>query len=248
MDDCVKEYFVATDRTFQQVVEWISTQLSSRNLAITGYREIQLKKPICGNKDEEHEWDNVYNFSRTAHATMRHLMLTVTELVRFHDPGSSQPSKKRNAGAIRMNQAPTGFSTEINHGYHLASSPYEARRLSAHFDMLFPHYHMQNWLDGIDVGQPCRSRRDQLVVVDYHNNDVHVVWLMIVTLSVRMESCNHEGMMRFNADPYLVVYRMEPPTEQPLRYLFPKPDLDEDAKKVTELEKKIEGLTLGDKQ
>ena len=239
----VKEYFVATDGTFQQVVEWISAQLSNRNLAITGYREVQLNKPICGNKHEEHEWDNLYHFARTAHATMRHLMLTVTKLDLFYNPGSSQPSKRRNERAIRLTPAPPRFPTEINHKEHLASSPDETRHLSARFDMLFPQLHIQNWLEGIDVGER-RSRRDQLVVVNYHNNDVHVVWLMIVTLSVGMQSPSHEGMMRLNADPYLVVYRMEPPTEQPL----PKFDLDEDVNIVTELEKKIKGLTLDDKR
>ena len=104
------------------------------------------------------------------------MMLHITGLWQYHHPVPSEPSRSRNAGAILAPPPPEAYSTPINAGNHLAGNRFEAQWFSAHFDMLFPHFHIENLLSGIAVYEK-RNFSNQLVAVDHQH---FVVWNVII--------------------------------------------------------------------
>lgn len=199
-----KHYFVKSDPTFLNVLEWIGRQRANNSLQITGYREIQLSQPIQGNDPDHHNrWQRMYDFSRTAHVTLRYCMLSVTGLLEYHDPDTTNPARERNIGAIEVRQPPPEYARAINFRNHLAQNNIEAQWFSAHYDMLFPHFHIENRLRGINEDQ-TRNFEDQLVVVDHQNL---VVWNVITTLKVRR--LRNDGGLVIEATPLIAVYRLE---------------------------------------
>ena len=200
------------------ILHWIGTQKGNHGLRITGYHEVRLPY-ISGNEEDPQQWQRVYDFSRTVHVTLRYLMLTVAGILHFHDPGLSEPSKTRNRDSMVVTVDPR-LNREINHNNHLAQNVYEAQWVSAHFDMLFPHFHIENLLNGIGVGERRYIPSNELVIVDTTHR---VVWNVIVSLSVTsLINAQFPGKLRFEAIPTLTFYRMEyeqlpyPPPHCPL--------------------------------
>ena len=225
-----KRYFVRTDDTFQQVIEWIAEQRTPRyGLDVTGYREIQLSYISGDNMHYDCLWGRMYDFSRTAQATLRYLMLTVTGLIQFHDPGFGKRAKPRNQSHVYIPCPHPKYSKEINYGNHLAGSKYEAQWISAHFDMLFPHFHIENRLEGLRLYEE-RQFFDSIVIIDIHH---HVVWNLVVTLTVRkLYEAPYGSPFQLLAIPLLAVHRMEyvhqPPHPVP-NYPFLQRPLDDNA-------------------
>ena len=73
--------------------------------------------------------------------------------------------------------------------------------------MLFPHFHIENLLDGIGVWERRFIPSNELVIVDTTHR---VVWNVIVSLNVtRLVKDQFPGKVRFEAIPMLTFYRME---------------------------------------
>ena len=97
----------------------------------------------------------------------------------------------------------------MNAGGVLASSKVEAEWVSAHFDMLFPHFHIENRIQNLHPGPLPVSMRDKMIVVNVASN---TVWEFIITLSVTRWPDIVLGLQRkkvFNAIPIIIVYRLE---------------------------------------
>lgn len=177
-----KQYFVKTDWTYLQVANWIQCELIAGRLHSTESCTVSLDF-ISGNDVNEHNaqrWTNMYHFSRTASVTMRYMMLCGTGLLRFHDPDIGPYAKRRNSARIRCTNK-TQSVIGINYDGRLASNACEAQWISAHFDMLFPHFHVQNQLESIIPGEVRSLPTNELVVMDTRH---HMVWQIIVSLQV----------------------------------------------------------------
>ena len=67
--------------------------------------------------------------------------------------------------------------------------------MSAHFDMLFPHFHIKNRIQNLQPGQRPVSMRGEMIVV---NRERNTVWDFIITLYVtRLPDIQHKKV--FNA-------------------------------------------------
>ena len=220
-----KQYFIKTDATFQQIYAWMRAE-QRRGLEVTEYCEI--RRPFINGNAEPHnpanprprEWSRMYDFSRTAHAILRLMMLKVTELIQLHNPEIAQAVRRRNEANFDVPAPVPRYNRPINHGNHLAGDEYEAQWITAHFDMLFPHFYIENRLNGIQINEVRALRNNQLVIVDTR---YHVVWEMIVSLDItRLEDPDPRlgvpVLWRFNAIPNVAVIRMEykyPPGHRP---------------------------------
>lgn len=208
-----KQCFVKTDWTYLQVEDWINGELKAERFRSTGSCSVKLKF-ISGNDEDKHcaqRWTRMIDFSRTASATIRYMMLHGTGLLKYHNPKISYPAKSRNKARISC----TPLGTAINDDDRLARNAYEAKWISARFDMLFPHFHVENQLEGIKRGEVKSLPTNQLLVMDTHH---HTVWRITVALRVtRLEYDNYW----FKAVPSVQVDRYEWQLHSAPEYPFP---------------------------
>ena len=168
------------------------------------------------------------------------MMLHITGLWQYHHPVPSEPSRSRNAGAILAPPPPEAYSTPINAGNHLAGNRFEAQWFSAHFDMLFPHFHIENLLSGIAVYEK-RNFSNQLVAVDHQH---FVVWNVITTLIVMRHPSKLNGRLVFQCEPFIAVYRMQQPYLMRVPFPFPLPPLVEENDDVEGIRWNIQNYSL----
>lgn len=173
----------------------------------------------------------MYDFSRTVGATLRLMMLKGTGLLEYHDPALKATARGRNEFYMK----PQTSGTSINDLGRLAGNTYEAQWVSAYFDMLFPHFFLENQLTGIVPGEPRSLPTNELIVLDIHH---HVFWQMEVSLKVeKLEA--PPNFVRFEAKPTFTVklrkYRPPPPIPAPRYPLGPAPGPDDVVKKMDDL-------------
>lgn len=233
-----KHYFVKTDPTFVTIFQWMTTEVREGRLRQTGNCRIQLNQIYSNDDVNNRAWRREYDFSRTAAATLRYLMLRVTRISELFDHDTlSQPALGRVGTDLQNPQQIVRVGVAMNDGGHLARNNVEAEWVSAHFDMLFPHFHIENRIRDLHPGQQRPvSMRDEMIVV---NTESCTVWDFIITLSVtRMPDVQHRKV--FNGLPIIVVYRLDSHQNKPLvNYPFNPPD-DED---VDEIESRMAQLT-----
>ena len=210
MGEPYKHYFVKTDPAFRQVYDWAGAVIRDGNFTLTGHGECQSNY-IAGNNGMGHTlqanpdictWARTYDFSRTAHRTMRSYMLNLfglDQIPGYTNPEGSEPSNTRNTNLYTRAQGNQDFTRPANFGNHLAANAYEAQWLVAHYDMLFPHFYIENKIGNIRPGDN-RSINRQLLVVDYSN---YVIWNIITTLSIRCHRVP-PGDYEFRATPMVI--------------------------------------------
>ena len=217
-----KHYFVKTDPTFVTVLQWMTAELGAGRLGRTGYRRIQLDRIYSNDCVNNMAWRREYDFSRTTAVTLRYLMLTVTGILGpglFDHNTLSQPALGRVVTDLQNPQQIVREGVEMNAGGLLANTRVEAEWVSAHFDMLFPHFHIENRIHLSPL--PVVSMGDEMIVVNIASN---TVWDFIITLSItRLPDIQHKKV--FNALPIIIVYRLESHPSMPLmNYPFASPN------------------------
>ncbi len=207
-----KHYFVKTDPAFQQVYGWANAVIQAGNFTLTGHGQCQSDY-IAGNNGNGNTlaanpaictWANPYHFARTAHRTMRLYMLKLFVLDQVVDPEGSEPSHTRNTNLYGVAPVNPNFARPANFGNHLAANPNEAQWLVAHYDMLFPHFYIQNKIANIQP-QQHRGINRQLIIVDYVN---FVIWDIVTTLSIRCHRVP-PGDYEFRAKPMVIYNRYD---------------------------------------
>ena len=76
-----KHYFVKTDPTFVTIFQWMTAEEGAGRLRQTGYCRIQLDHIYSNDGVNNMAWGRNYDFSRTAAATLRYLMLSITGIL-----------------------------------------------------------------------------------------------------------------------------------------------------------------------
>ena len=117
------------------------------------------------------------------------MMLKGAKLDGFHNPGISQPAKRRNEGNLHFRPDPIDLTQQFNR--------YEAQWLSAHFDMLLPHFFVEKQLENIQLHRVRALPTNELVVVDINND---IIWQIIVSLRVEMVD-----RVTYNATPTVTI-------------------------------------------
>ena len=213
MDEPDKHYFVKTDPAFCLVQKWVN-DATRDHFTCTGYGECQSHYITGnnGNKEDTLEtnpnictWTRPYDFSRTAHHTMRSYMLKLFELDRMVDPEGSEPSNARNTNLYTKTPVDPKFARPANFGNKLAANAYEARWLITYYDMLFPHFYIENKISNIRPGDN-RSINRQLVVIDYNN---YVIWMITTTLNIRCIRVPPDEDYDFRAEPIVIYNRYD---------------------------------------
>ena len=189
MEETNKQYFVQTDPAFRLVLQWISNLKDK--FESTGYRACQANYIASSNDDLDPQgrpivWSSVYNFSRTAHRTMRSHMirlLALGEVPQFRAPGGNNDMKN----AVLYTPTPP-HGRPANDRNHLAGNDYEAHLLMAYLDMLFPYFYMNHRLKNLAVGGQPVSIHGQLLVVEYEQS---VFWHIVTSLKVTRPTQEH---------------------------------------------------------
>ena len=225
-----KHYFVKTDPTFVTIFQWMTAEVGAGRLRQTGNCRIQLDHIYGNDRGLDRAWGRDYDFSRTAAATLRYLMLRVTRMLGpdlYKHDILSQPGLGRVVTDLQNPEQIVREGVEMNAGDLLASNKVEAEWVSAHFDMLFPHFHIENRIQNLHPGGPAVSLRDEMIVINIAS---HTVWDFIITLSVsRLPDVQHKKV--FNALPIIIVYRLESQSRTLQNYPFKAPD-DEDVEVI----------------
>ena len=218
----------------------MTAEVGAGRLRQTGSCRIQLDHVYSNDRDNglNRAWSREYDFSRTTAATLRYLMLRVTRLSGpglFDHDTLSQPALGRVVTDLQNPQQIVREGVEMNAGGLLANTRVEAEWVSAHFDMLFPHFHIENRIQNLQPGQRPVSMRDEMIVV---NRERNTVWDFIITLSVtRLPDIQHKKV--FNALPIIIVYRLESQRGTLVNYPFNSPDDDD----VDVIESRMASLT-----
>ena len=126
------------------------------------------------------------------------------QLPGYTNPEGSEPLNTRNTNLYTRAQGNQDFARPANFDNHLAANPYEAQWLVAHYDMLFPHFYIENKISNIRPGNN-RSINRQLLVIDYNN---YVIWNIITTLSIRCHRVP-PGDYEFRAKPMVIYNRYD---------------------------------------
>ena len=195
----MKHYFVQTDCTFSSISDWITHQSANGHLNCPESCEVTLPH-ISGSDDaNQFRWRRMYDFSRTAAVTLRYMMLKGANILHLHNPATTQHAKNFYDANMNIN-ATQRYLDPMN---VIAANPLEAQWLSAHFDMLFPHFYLEYMLKGI---QPGRSNArhlptNQLVVIDTRN---HVIWQIIAAFNVTRL---YRGRLNLQAYPMVTINR-----------------------------------------
>ena len=217
---------------FSQTLGWIKKQ----NLVVTGYHEIQSKLGFIKSANNDIVWKNMYGFSRCVTVVMRHYMLLLTELKDDWLPTECKSVENNGFKTVKITNSSSPYNTKVNAGKILAKNENEAQWVSAHFDMLLPHFHITNLYSSLkDVGN-TQSQPFQMVVINIRHN---AVWQFIGTLKVtrrQLPRGTQKGEC-LEAVPFLAVIRMERKDGKNLD-IYPSPATNED----DEVEKMIDEM------
>ena len=187
-----KKLFVKTDCTYSLIADWMAKQ----NLQVDCSSRVTLPY-ISGNDDNPQKWSRMYDFSRTAAVVLRYMMLSGTKLLSLHNPEIAQRTGTRNREKMVINAEPDDANL------NLAEKAYDTQWLSAHIDMLYPHFYLEYQLRGMKPGDNRSIPRNKMVVMDTHD---HIIWKISVSLQVEMlEKTN--GSFKLQAVPTVKVKR-----------------------------------------
>ena len=188
--DRKKHYFVKTDCTFSLITDWKKKQ----HLEADGSNQVTLPY-ISGNcLGSKKKWSRMYDFSWTAGVVLRYMMLRGAEILDLHNPHVGQRRNRENI--ITKGDKPHHVKL------HLAKDKYDAQWLSAHFDMLYPHFYLEYQLRGIKPGDN-RSIHNKMLVIDTRH---HIIWKITVSLEVEMLERTRTSF-KLQAVPKVIVKR-----------------------------------------
>lgn len=222
-----KYYSIDTAYGFQQLFEWMSVEIRDRRLILTGSAMITLDHIYSQHNDQQYNtcWKKVYDFSRTATVTLRHLMLKATGITPFFDTKLQDPARQRVVDDYENEKAQhfTSDGRPINEGNYLVANNSEANFLVCHFDMLLPYFLINDKLDNIGVGQ-TRTFNKQMIVVDFVKK---VVWSFVFSLPVERKPLKKGDekttSFNFHAIPMINIYRLECQEGKQFNSLQPPP-------------------------
>lgn len=224
------QYYLSNSANFHEAIEWASEQHRNKRLRLTASCVIQSDRVLKVNAP--HEWDDAYDFARTAASTMRLGLLKGTMLYYKYSPYFS--SKQQNFEAFDV--TPAGSQERMNAGNLLAANKEEARLFTSHFDALYA-YHLILYRANAAAagGQQPRNVTGQMIVVNTHNN---VVWHITSALSFEMN-----GTRVTMAIPYIAVMRYDP-AQSITAFVVTRPDDNDQGRKYKEVVKKLEEMKL----
>ena len=174
----MKTYFVKTDPTFNIILRWLDEEWKQQRLRLTGYSKAQLSG--ISSQDGTNTWTRMYDFTRTVAVVIRLMMLKATDLIRLCNPEISDGVRNNNEHRILL-PSPRPDNVPINKGNHLAADQGEAQLLTASFDMMYTHLHLENKVNTMRVGE-SKDFTDQMIVVD---KQLNMVWYFIIQYSIR---------------------------------------------------------------
>ncbi len=188
-----KFYFSNTNPTFAVIHEKAHDAVLQEKFVVTGQGECTAAY-IAGNSEGEDtltdnpnicNWSRLYDFSRTAHRSMRSHMLRLLFDLKdasqkthgYEIPKGMEPANGRNAKLYFKQPPHPLYTTPANKQNHLAANRYDIEWLVAHYDMLFTHYYIEKRIRAT----PRENIVRQLLVFDTQN---HVFWNIITTLRI----------------------------------------------------------------
>ena len=191
-----------TDPTFM-IAEGMVREIrrTEGGLHVVGQTAISSRDFIHGNdRDDNGVFANWYNFARTAAVTLRLYMLEATDIPpALFDPKFKKPGKTRNRAAMTSRR----WGVPINMA---DDDKFEARRLSAEFDRLYPHYTIQNRLNNMQPHE-TRSIPNLMYVVDFPNR---LLYHIAVNMDVTLQAIQG-GEMIIRAMPHVAVFKLRLP-------------------------------------
>lgn len=224
------QYYLSNSANFQNAIEWASRQRQDNNLNMVAYCEIQSLNVLKANAP--HEWDDAYDFVRTAASTMRLGLLKGTNLFQLYSPKFA--AKQANFRAF--NVTPAGSQERMNAGNLLAANKEETRLFTSHFDTLYAYHRILYSVNAAAAGeQQPRNVTGQMIVINTHHN---VVWHITSALYFEMD-----GRRVTMAIPYIAVMRYDL-AQGITAFVAIRPDDDKQGREYDEVIKKIKEMKL----
>ena len=161
----------------------------------------------------------------------------LTELKDDWLPTECNSIKNNGFETVKITNSGSPHNTKVNAGKRLANNKNEAQWVSAHFDMLLPHFHIINLYSSLkDVGN-TQSQSFQMVVINVRHN---IVWQFIGTLKVTRRQLPRDKLKGecLEAVPFLAVIRMERKDGKNLD-IYPSPANEDEAEELIHEMKKL---------
>lgn len=212
------QYYLSISANFHEAFAWASEQRQNESLFLNASCVIQSDRVFKANAP--HEWDDAYDFARTAASTMRLGLLKGTNLFRIYNPDFT--AKQQNSGALIVNADPAGSQEMMNDGNLLAENEEDTRLFTSHFDALYGYHRiLYRALRGA-AGQQQKHVKGRMIVINTHSN---VVWHIKSALYFEMD-----GRRVTMARPYIAVKRYD--LAQGIKAFAATPDDDDDDKNL----------------
>lgn len=208
------QYYLSISANFHEAFAWASGQRQNESLFLTA--SCVIRSPNVFKANAPHEWDDAYDFARTAASTMRLGLLKGTNLFLIYNPDFN--AREQNSEALIVNADPVGSQEEMNAGDLLAANEEETRLFTSHFDTLYTYHRIRYRARAAGEQQP-RNVIGQMIVVNTRHN---VVWYIKSALCFEMD-----GRRVTMARPYIAVKRYDP-VEGITAFVVTRPDDDDD--------------------
>lgn len=161
-----------------RVAGLVSNNTTESRTVMTGMHHLQ-------NENAAHQFGCWYDFSRTASSVLRLFMLEASGMIHLHNPEFTSREVNRQG----MNKRPEEPNFNMAHG-DAAQAGLRAQLISSDFDRLFPHFVIQQKLNGIEVNQ-LRTISGMMYVMYFNERTIYQT---NVTMDVRLIAENENGL------------------------------------------------------
>uniref|UniRef100_A0A1X7SLC5 Uncharacterized protein n=1 Tax=Amphimedon queenslandica TaxID=400682 RepID=A0A1X7SLC5_AMPQE len=262
--ETTKHYCLKTGPSYKLISNWLQRKSKTRKAKIVGSCQIQTEciKPVPkrrssvalsiepGSNDEPH-WKRHHDFSRRIATVARYYVLRAGGLTKYIDDGL----ELKNPPNLRNEPQVSGIN--INDGNHLASNLIEVRWIVAHFDMLVPHFHIENIINAKDENVPF-GITSEMIIIDHH---FYKAWHITSVLSITNEGqhCIGDSARRvwhFISDVQVMVNRYHFEKEEYFQdyYFMPStPELpqdddeEDDSEEENDLTARVQSIAISKK-
>ena len=200
LEEPSKHYFTSVP-SVTTMNTWIEEK---QQLELAAFNRIQCDQLL--NEEGQEHWGKLECFSVRIATVLRHMMLRAIGLQERHLDSLKGLLQERHLTII---QDRNSFGI-VNDNDDLVSNKYEAQWLMQHFDMLFPHFFIANYVlkktGGIKQVISEKKVREMIVV----DQDKIVVWKITASLIDIKNTINKPGQICFKGTLDLKVERFQP--------------------------------------